>query len=152
MRGFLSGFLKPTTLTTDNSRRPFVSWNAQRASPSRQAFHVKLHGLAPWARDAVKLMEKNMSAYFGCACRLAFAGSRLRLFQPKVFAALDLIAKAWPDAAAEIDDLVRDVVILRGKPLESPASSVPLVRFTFARVPNGFQRITSSPFYMRPRT
>jgi hypothetical protein len=73
----------------------------------------------PWARDAVKLMEKNMSAYFGCACRLAFTGSRLPLFQPKVFAALDLIAKAWPDAAAEIDGLVRDVVILRGKSLES---------------------------------
>jgi len=60
-----------------------------------------------------------MSAYFARPRRLRFAGSRLRWAERQVFAAVELIDKVWSEAAAEINLLVRDVVLLTGGAIES---------------------------------
>jgi hypothetical protein len=92
--------------TARNSVPPRLSHEATRTRPE-------------WAQEAIQLIAKDTSVYFGRPCRIGFGGSRLPWAERRVSEAVDLIDKVWPEAAADMNRLIRDVVLLTGNSIES---------------------------------
>ena len=112
--------LDKTRITKDQFTEALglLEQTAQNSLPAR--FSCDATRITPyWARGELKLIDEAMTAYHRRPCRSAFAKSGRAWAERRVLQSADLIGEVWPEAAAEINRLVRDVVILTGNSFES---------------------------------
>lgn len=121
--------LSPPLLSADYLEAAIELLQTSRTKPAAPLRCLSDEDTVPWIGYGISVIEQELNANAGIDCRLAPGGSNLAWAEPEVHRAMQLIAMAWPEAAQQLKELIRTVVLLRGHGLRS--SSLP---FTFGAI------------------